>query len=91
MGGRFQEKEFSPFGDKVRAIFKVPPPQNIAELRSFLGMIQYYQSFLPDLSTKLEPLHQLLRESTSWRWSKEQQASFTEVKKLLQEALVIVH
>ena len=45
---------------KVRAIVDAPEPQNIGELRSFLGMVNYYGKFLPDLATVLSPLYQLL-------------------------------
>ena len=34
--------------DKVRA-------ENVTELESFLGLVNYYDSFLPDLSTRLSP------------------------------------
>lgn len=36
--------------------------QNIIELRSFLGMIQYYHPFLPDLATTLAPKHVLFEK-----------------------------
>lgn len=34
---------------KVRAVVEAPEPQNVGELRSFLGMVTYYGKFLPDL------------------------------------------
>ena len=71
---------------------KAPAPTNISELRSFLGGIQYYQSFLPALSTELEPLHELLRSSNGkWNCSQRQQAAFESVEMLLQDALALVH
>ena len=45
---------------KVKAIRESPEPQNVSELRSFLGIINYYAKFLPNLSTKLAPLYGLL-------------------------------
>ena len=35
---------------KVEAILKAPAPRNVAELRSFLGLVNYYWKFLPDLA-----------------------------------------
>ena len=35
---------------------------SVSELRSFLGMVQYYHPFLPDLATTLAPLHELLKK-----------------------------
>ena len=49
---------------KVRAIVDAPEPQNVGELRSFLGLVTYYGKFLPDLATTLAPLYELLQKST---------------------------
>ena len=37
-----------------------PEPTNVSELRSYLGMLNYYQNYLPALATMSEPLHILL-------------------------------
>ena len=46
-----------PTMEKVRAITEAPHPKNVAELRAFLGLINYYGKFLPDLVTVLNPLY----------------------------------
>ena len=45
--------------DKVKAIRNAPRPENISQLRSFLGLVNYYRSFLPNLSTVLGPLNEV--------------------------------
>ena len=50
-----------PTKGKVKAIQEAPQPRNVTELRSFLRIINYYGKFLPNLSTKLAPLYQLLK------------------------------
>ena len=45
----------------VQAIQKAPAPTNITELGAFLGLINYYHKFLPNVSSILSPLHILLR------------------------------
>ena len=50
----------------LSAIRKAPPPTNITELRSYLGMVNHYGCFLPNLATVMAPMHQLLREDTKW-------------------------
>ena len=76
---------------KVRAIVDAPEPMNVGELRSFLGMVNYYGKFLPDLATTLAPLYRLLRKSCRWRWSTEQKLSFNQVKDLLRSGRVLTH
>ena len=45
---------------KVEAIQHAPTPRNVTELRSFLGMINYYGKFIPNLSSLCHPLNNLL-------------------------------
>ena len=42
---------------KARAINEAAAPKDEQQLRSFLGLLNYYGKFLPNLSTKLAPLH----------------------------------
>ena len=43
-------------GPKADADTKMPARSNVSQLRSFLGSVQFYNKFLPDLSTISEPL-----------------------------------
>ena len=36
---------------KVNAVRKMPRPHNLSTLKSFLGSVQFYGKFLPNLST----------------------------------------
>ena len=44
---------------KIQAIREVPEPQNATELKSFLGLVNYYRKFIPDMSTLVHPLNLL--------------------------------
>ena len=57
----------------------------------FLGMLNYYHRFLPNVSTVLEPLHELLRKGTPWKWGKRQSQAFEAAKKCLQSEQLLVH
>ena len=53
---------------KVEAVLKVPRLCNVAEVRSFLGLVNYYNRFLPNLSSVVHPLNQLVvREQPSMK------------------------
>ena len=77
--------------DKVLAIENTPPPQNVQELRSYLGLIHYYHNFLCNLSTILAPLHELTRHNAKWKWGEKQKTAFEESKALLTSSRVLVH
>ena len=54
---------------KVEAIQKAPTPKNVQQLKSFLGLVQYYGKLIPHLSSLLHPLNQLLKANVKWSWS----------------------
>ena len=58
-------------------------PCNQSELRTFLGLVNYYRKFLRDPATILDPLYQLLKKGVSWVWGTEQQHAFQLIKTLL--------
>ena len=68
---------------KVAAILQAPEPQNIQQLRSFLGLINYYSKFVPNLSTVLHPLNNLLKHDVKWNWT----AKYDEAFQLAKEGL----
>ena len=45
---------------KIEAIQQALNPENIQQLRSFLGLVHYYGKFIPNLATITKPLNQLL-------------------------------
>lgn len=75
---------------KVKAITEMPKPQDVTQLHAFLGMVQYYAEFLPNLATHLAPLHRLLQKEVKWLWGAAQQASFRLVKEMLLQDRVLM-
>ena len=74
--------------DKVDAVVNAPEPQ---QLRSFLGVVNYYRKSLPNLSTVLRPLNSLLQKRTSWRWTEECKRAFKMAKSCVVESAVLAH
>ena len=62
---RISADGLQPTKEKVRAISEAPAPLNVTQLRSFLGVVNYYSMFLPNLSTMLAPFYKLLRKQTT--------------------------
>ena len=76
---------------KVKAITNAPAPKNAQELRSFLGLLNYYGRFIPNLASILHPLNELLRRNTEWKWSEECNQAFKLAKDKLVSADVLAH
>ena len=78
-------------GPKADAVTKMPAPSNVSQLRSFLGSVQFYNKFLPDLSTISEPLYHLTEKHTKWKWEEPQQDAFQKLKQMLTNNTVLAH
>ena len=76
---------------KQQAIAEARAPTNTSELRSFLGLVNYYGRFLPNVSTTLHPLNRLLRKGAAWAWSKKCEETFQAIKGMLSSDQVLTH
>ena len=47
---------------KVEAVLNTLEPKTVTEVRAFLGLVNYYYKFLPNISTVVHPLHKLLEK-----------------------------
>lgn len=80
-----------PTSQKVDAISNAPCPKDVSQLQSFLGLINYYGRFIPNLSSELHVLYELLRKDTKFEWTKERNDVFEKCKKLLVSSTFLVH
>lgn len=77
--------------DKVEAIVNAPPPKDVKDVRSFLGLVNYYNKFLPNLATVIQPLNQLLGRESKWNWSKDCEKAFLKAKEMITSDQVLTH
>ena len=92
MAQRSARKVCSPQSPRYAcAVANAPEPKRVAELRSFLGLVNYYGKFIPTLASTAARLHNLLRKNARWVWGKAQKAAFRGVKELLQSSDLLVH
>ena len=76
---------------KVPAICELQLPENPTELKSFLGIINYYRRFIPDMATLAHPLNGFLAENIPWQWSKQYQEGCLKLKRISQSAPLLAH
>lgn len=73
--------------DRVSAIATMSPPDSFTLLRSFLGKINFLNSFIPSLAEISQPLWQLSASKKDnkmkFLWEKVHQQAFDEIKKLV--------
>ncbi len=76
---------------KTSAVADWPVPRDISQLRSFLGMANYFRKFLHHFAQRTMPLTRLLRKENAavWRWTPDSQAAFDDIKHALTTAPVL--
>ncbi|XP_050212403.1 uncharacterized protein LOC126663714, partial [Mercurialis annua] len=66
---------------KVQAIDEWKPPRKVPELRSFLGLVNYYRKFIKGYSAIASPLTDLLKKNKAWSWDEKCQGAFETLKR----------
>ena len=69
-----------PTQEKLQAIVDAPAPKDVSQLKSFLGLVNYYSKFLPHLANTLAPLYALLTKHQQWCWGAEQEEACKRAK-----------
>ena len=65
---------------KTDAVQTWDHPQNITDVRSFLGLCSYYRRFVKGFSKIAAPLTRLNEKGVPFQWKEEQQDAFQELK-----------
>ena len=80
-----------PSPDKVRAIENLEPPKDKKEPHTFLGMVTYMSSFIPNLVDHSAPLRNLLKENVDFAWNPSHSKAFEKVKLLICTATTLAY
>lgn len=83
LGHIIKNNTVTPLKDNLIAIKKFPVPKTKKNVRQFLGKINFYGKYIPNISVILDPLHNLLRKEQNFIWTEKCQESFDTIKKLL--------
>jgi hypothetical protein len=90
MGNIVSESGLKPDSGKVRAILDMPLPKSKAELRRFLGMVNFFSKIFPGQSSITDPQRQLLKKDSVWDWSHEYTGAVEQLKQILSSQPVLI-
>ncbi len=95
LGHHITEQGSIPLGQKVQAVREFPKPMNIKGLQEFVGMINFYNRFLPHSAEILAPLYQAIgknsRSIKKISWSDDMDRAFDQAKEMLAKATLLNH
>ena len=91
LGHRIDAKGIHPTVKKVEAIKRAPQPQDVSQLREFVGLMSYYGKFILQISTLLAPLYKLLEKDHTWNWTPQCEEAFGKCQSVLSSSAVLVH
>ncbi|GFV77256.1 hypothetical protein TNCV_444861 [Trichonephila clavipes] len=77
--------------EKVSAVKNWKRPENLRELRSFLGLCTYYRKFVKGFSNIARPLHKLTESKQKFQWTKECEDSFLQLKEALTSSPILIY
>ena len=91
LGYRIDAEGLYPVNEKTKAIQDAPEPKDATELKFYLGLLSYYSRFLPNMSSNLAPLNQLLHKQARWVWTDKERRAFEASKQLLVSSQTLAH
>lgn len=86
MGHVISNLGVTPDPNKVKAISAMPAPTDKQGVMRFCGMVNYLNTFCPNLSPVIKPLFDLTKQDRDFIWSDIHQEAFAQAKRLITSA-----
>jgi hypothetical protein len=80
LGHIVDKQGIRPDPKKVEAVQTWPVPKNVHDVRSFLGLVNYFRKFIEHYAEIAMPLTDLTRKSRRWDWTGRCQDAFELIK-----------
>ena len=88
---KLTQDEVKPDEQKVKAIKQMPPPENKKGAERFLGTVNYQAKFIPNLSTIIQPIREVMKSEVEFQWRGAHKKVFQEVKDTLTKEPVLTY
>lgn len=83
LGHEISRGEIRPSPQKMSAVENFRTPNNVHELRQFLGLASYFRKFVKGFATIACPLTELTKKNVPWSWGPQQQNAMQTLKEIL--------
>ena len=89
LGHTVSKDGIRPVKSKVEDILKMKAPKSVEELVSFLAGVNYYRRYIENMSQVIAPLEELRKKGVKWKWGKEQQKAWENLRNKLSSDTVL--
>ncbi len=89
LGFQLHRTGYKPLPSRVSAILRINPPENLKQIRAFLGVINFIKNHIPRCAKICEPITWLTRKDIKFIWGEEQQRAFDKVKAVILESIML--
>lgn len=77
---------------KIQSVVDFPHPENVHNVRQFLGLVSYFRKFIQGFAQLAYPLTKLLKKNRTWEWTDDQENSFKALKaKLIDRPVLAIY
>ena len=87
LGHLINEQGVKPDPKNIEPIINTPVPRTLKQVQSYLGAVNYYAAYVPDLATKAEPLRRLTRKNNRFKFDGTCLTAFNEIKEAIANGL----
>ena len=91
IGHKLTAQGVKPDQSKVDAINKIPQPTCKKDAERLLGMVNYFAKFVPQMSMITDPIRKVMKSDVEFKWGKQQQEAFRQIKEILTAAPVLAY
>ena len=92
LGHHVSAQGIRPLPDKVEAVRRFERPRSVKALQPFLGLVNFYRRFLPNIATTMRPLTDALAGAPrQLTWITEMTSAFEQTKQRLATAALLFH
>ena len=78
-----QDQRVKPLTSRVNVFQKLEPPTSMKALQRYLGTINFLAKYVYGMHPLLQPLYNLLHKESEFKWTKEHQTIFEQMKRTI--------